>query len=83
MTNKIQIIINSPKVKMNTNVPYMKDKGITISKEKLENKTRFIDLGNEEQKTNHNTKVVSSFIDHCKQKGIEIPDSAFESFFNA
>ena len=31
----------------------------------------------------HNAKVVSSFIYHCNEKGINIDDSMFESFFNA
>ncbi|MGV6830483.1 MAG: hypothetical protein ACWA5P_02835 [bacterium] len=37
----------------------------------------------QEQLTDHNANVVSAFIEHCKENGIEIPDSIFETFFNA
>jgi len=37
----------------------------------------------DEYKTERNSKVVSSFIEHCKTIGIYIPDSAFESYFDA
>jgi len=42
-----------------------------------------VNFEDEEFKTERNTKVVSSFIDHCKENGIEIPDSLFESYFDA
>ena len=42
-----------------------------------------INLENEEQKTEHNTNVVSGFMEHCKNEGLEIPESMFESYFNA
>ena len=44
---------------------------------------KFIDLENEEQKTEHNSNVVASFMEHCKEQGINIPNSAFETYFNA
>lgn len=37
----------------------------------------------DEYKTERNSKIVSSFIEHCKTIGIDIPDSAFESYFDA
>lgn len=37
----------------------------------------------EETRTNRNAHVVSGFIEHCAENGINIPDSVFESFFNA
>jgi hypothetical protein len=37
----------------------------------------------EEIKTDRNANVVSSFMEHCKENGIEIPDSLFESYFDA
>lgn len=36
-----------------------------------------------EDDTDRNSEVVSNFIDHCKENGIEIPEEVFESFFNA
>jgi hypothetical protein len=36
-----------------------------------------------ERETESNAKVVDSFMEHCKHNGIEIPDTLFESFFNA
>jgi hypothetical protein len=42
-----------------------------------------INLNNEEQKTEHNTKVVAAFMEHCKNEGLEISDKLFESYFNA
>lgn len=44
---------------------------------------RFIDLENEEQKTNHNTNVVAQFMEHCKNEGHPIPKRMFETYFNA
>ncbi len=38
---------------------------------------------NEEAKTERNAITVSSFVQHCKELGIEISDSIFESYFNA
>ena len=42
-----------------------------------------INYEDEESKTERNTNVVSSFIEHCKSQGIEIPDTLFESYFGA
>ena len=36
-----------------------------------------------EQLTEHNTNVVSEFMQHCKDEGYDLPDHLFESFFNA
>ncbi len=36
-----------------------------------------------EEKTERNATVISSFIEHCKENGMEIPDTLFESYFNA
>jgi hypothetical protein len=36
-----------------------------------------------EDKTEHDAKIVSSFIYHCKENGTSIDDSMFESFFDA
>lgn len=45
---------------------------------------KFIDLSNEEQKTEHNAHVVSSFIEHCKvEHNLDIPEECFETYFNA
>lgn len=44
---------------------------------------RYLDLENEEELTEHNTKVVASFMEHCKEEGIDIPDTMFETYFNA
>ena len=38
---------------------------------------------NEETKTERNSSIVSSFIEHCKNEGFIIPDSYFESYFGA
>lgn len=51
----------------------------------LKNSSELFEIVNfeyEEITTEHNTKVVSSFMDHCKENGIEIPDSLFESYFD-
>lgn len=37
----------------------------------------------EEKKTEHNTNVVSQFMEHCREEGLVIPDRHFETFFNA
>ena len=42
-----------------------------------------IGFENEETKTERNTNVVSSFMEHCKTEGIKIPDNVFESYFGA
>jgi len=36
-----------------------------------------------ESKTERNAKVVADFMEHCKENGLEIPDSFFESYFDA
>ena len=36
-----------------------------------------------EELTEHNTNVVSQFMYHCKGEGYDLPDSLFESFFDA
>lgn len=36
-----------------------------------------------EEKTDRNANIISSFMEHCKQNGFIIPDSWFESYFNA
>lgn len=41
------------------------------------------DMKNLENLTDHNTNVVSQFMCHCKEEGLEIPDSLFESYFGA
>lgn len=38
---------------------------------------------NEETKTERNTNVVASFMEHCKSEGVELPDTLFESYFGA
>lgn len=38
---------------------------------------------NEEEKTTYNANVVASFMEHCKENGLVIPDLLFESYFNA
>ena len=42
-----------------------------------------IDISDEEQLTAHNANVVASFMNHCKDNGVDIPDNLFESYFNA
>ncbi len=42
-----------------------------------------INFEDEEMKTERNTNVVASFMEHCKEEGIEIPDTMFESYFGA
>lgn len=37
----------------------------------------------EEEITEHNTKVVAQFMQHCKDEGHNLPDHLFESFFGA
>ena len=37
----------------------------------------------EEEKTERNANVVSSFMEHCKENGMVIPDTMFESYFGA
>lgn len=38
----------------------------------------------EESLTNHNANVVGAFMKHCEEElGIKLPDSAFETYFNA
>jgi len=44
---------------------------------------RYVDLKDEEQKTEHNANVVASFMEHCKEKGLDIPDRFFETYFKA
>lgn len=41
------------------------------------------EIENEETKIERNMNVISSFMEHCKNEGIEIPDIAFESYFGA
>lgn len=36
-----------------------------------------------EVKTERNAEIIGSFMEHCKEKGIEIPNSAFESYFGS
>ena len=36
-----------------------------------------------EQETERNVRIVSSFINHCKEEGLEIEEKYFESFFGA
>lgn len=40
-------------------------------------------LFNKERLTEHNTNVVTQFMEHCKELGHELPDTLFETFFNA
>ena len=40
-------------------------------------------LNNKEALTEHNTNVVSRFMEHCKEEGQFIPDIMFETYFNA
>jgi hypothetical protein len=40
-----------------------------------------INFEDAESKTERNTNVVASFMEHCKKEGIEIPDTIFESYF--
>lgn len=42
-----------------------------------------VNYEDEEEKTERNVSVVNSFMEHCKENGIEIPDSLFESYFDA
>lgn len=42
-----------------------------------------INFEDEETKLERNTNVVASFMEHCKEEGIEIPDTMFESYFGA
>lgn len=42
-----------------------------------------INYEDEETKTERNTVVIASFMEHCKKEGIEIPDTLFESYFRA
>lgn len=44
---------------------------------------RAINHESEEEKMERNGKVVAQFMEHCKDEGIEIPDSMYESYFNA
>lgn len=37
----------------------------------------------EEIRVVNNANLISDFMVHCKEEGISIPDSMFESFFNA
>lgn len=36
-----------------------------------------------ETKTDRNANVVADFMEHCKENGLEIPDTFFESYFDA
>lgn len=49
----------------------------------LANSEYVIDFEDEEQKMNHNGEEVSRFMEHCKENGYELPDSLYESYFNA
>lgn len=40
-------------------------------------------MKDQEELMERNGKVVSSFMEHCKNEGLEIPDSFYESFFGA
>ena len=40
-------------------------------------------VSDEEVLTEHNTNVVSQFMEHCRENGITINDRMFETFFNA
>lgn len=41
------------------------------------------DYDNIEMITERNVKIVGSFMEHCEENGLKIPDSFFESYFNA
>lgn len=36
-----------------------------------------------EWKTDRNANVVADFMEHCKENGVTIPDTLFESYFDA
>lgn len=36
-----------------------------------------------EQETYKNVEIISGFIEHCKREGFDIPETLFESYFNA
>lgn len=42
-----------------------------------------VNYEDEETRADRNTNVVAQFMEHCKENGLEIPDSFFESFFDA
>ena len=54
-------------------------KGIKFREQLLE----ALNFEDEETKTERNVKVVNSFIEHCKDEGLEIPEALFESYFGA
>jgi len=37
----------------------------------------------EQKQAEHNTNVVSQFMEHCREQGLIIPDKYFETFFDA
>jgi hypothetical protein len=41
------------------------------------------EFNSEEAITDRNTKVVSSFMEHCKNEWSKIPEKMFETYFNA
>ncbi|PHR71013.1 MAG: hypothetical protein COA67_07385 [Lutibacter sp.] len=42
-----------------------------------------VNYENDEAKTDRNTNTVAAFMEHCKSADFEIPDSMFETYFNA
>jgi len=50
---------------------------------KKEEETQEDELQKLEEKTITNMGIVSDFMEHCKEKGLVIPDKYFESYFNA
>jgi hypothetical protein len=50
--------------------------GTGVDKKKLE-------LRKIEETTHKNAELIASFMEHCKQGGVSIHESLFESFFNA
>lgn len=42
-----------------------------------------VNYEDEEWRTERNMNVVAQFMEHCKEQGVKIPDTAFESFFDA